>query len=523
MKKSIYYLFATLLMCYSQNGLAQNKLDIENVRSVYARSSGQIMDGEELKGYFVFYESDKIDKKTYEYTVQIMDNNLNKIKDIKFEADKNIEILESSYNGNTIMFLFYNDKTRTLEFRSYGFDGKQKTSYEKELGKRSDALLKAIYGSNSEDAQNENLFSVNNVGYVSVFPIREKKYYSYEVNFFFTDRKKQWAYEAVEEQEEKWANAQYLGATDSLLIFEIVKLKRLNLSNPHSWIVGINIFSGKKVFEFSTEATDYKFFPMNISKVNGSSNFLLLGTYYEPDGRIMKDASLGLAAWTFNTQGKIVSKKYNSWSSDIGKYLDVSKSGKVSDVGYIYFHKILQLQNGKFFAVGEGYKKVADGAGIAMQILAGATRGRSNASTVKAKITDLITFEFDENFVIKNATVYDKNSNSVSMPGGSEFLTPHTMALLVKAFGGFDYDFTQTDKAHTRFSIGYSDYVKDKEYKGRTFNAISYADGKTTVDKIELSSKAKWTRVFPAKPGSIMISEYFKKDKKLELRLEKIN
>jgi hypothetical protein len=46
-------------------------------------------------------------------------------------------------------------------------------------------------------------------------------------------------------------------------------------------------------------------------------------------------------------------------------------------------------------------------------------------------------------------------------------------------------------------------------------------DGKTTTDRIELSSKAKWLRVFPAKTGSIMIMEYFKKDKRLEFRIGK--
>ncbi|MBK7123624.1 MAG: hypothetical protein IPH68_12930 [Chitinophagaceae bacterium] len=72
---------------------AQGKLSIENVRSIYIRNSGEIMDGDELKGYFTFYVSDKVDSKTYEYTVQIMDNNLNKIKDIKFEDDKAVQIL----------------------------------------------------------------------------------------------------------------------------------------------------------------------------------------------------------------------------------------------------------------------------------------------------------------------------------------------------------------------------------------------------------------------------------------------
>lgn len=87
----------------------------------------------------------------------------------------------------------------------------------------------------------------------------------------------------------------------------------------------------------------------------------------------------------------------------------------------------------------------------------------------------------------------------------------------------FDYDFTQTNKEHTRFSVGYEDYERSKDFKGLTFNSISYEDGKTSTDRVELTSKAKWLRVYPAKTGFVMIMEYFKKDKRLEFRLEKLN
>ena len=86
----------------------------------------------------------------------------------------------------------------------------------------------------------------------------------------------------------------------------MVKQKRLLTGKPHSWLLGLDIATGKKTFEISTEAEDYKFYPMNISPIAGTSDVLLLGTYYEPDGKVMKDASLGLAAWTINSAGKII-------------------------------------------------------------------------------------------------------------------------------------------------------------------------------------------------------------------------
>jgi hypothetical protein len=517
-------LILLLVITVSLQLAAQSKISFDNVRQTFIRNTGQIMDGEELKGYFTFYVTDKKDRKTNAYAIQIMDNNLNKIKEIEFEDDKDVRVLESSYNNNSILFLFYNSKEKTLEYRTYGFDGKIKSTYTRELNNRTKWLIESTYGTKSEKGQNETIFSVGDVGFTTVIPVKEGKYYSYEINFFLTNQKKQWTFEAAEEQEDKVANALYLGATDSLVIYEVIKQKRMMSKEAHSWLLGLNIYTGKKQFEVSTEGEDFKFFPMNIVPLTSKSEFMLLGTYYEPEGRVAKDASLGLASWRFNTAGKVVSKKYNSWEGPIGKFLPADAKGKVADVGYIYFHKVMQTEDGKFFAIGEGYKKVVSGFGVAAGIMAGLGGGTSGISMMKLKITDMILLQFDEQFEIKNAKIYEKNSNTMEMPAGGSYLTPHTMALIAKSFKAFDYDFTLTDKQHTRFSVGYGDYVKDDEYKGRTFNTISYIDGKITTDKINLSSnKATWLRVFPAKPGFIMIMEYFKKDKTLDVRLEKLN
>ena len=522
MKKKVVFLVWAICALTSPI-FGQNKISFEDVRQVQLRNNGTIMDGEELKGYFTFYVSDKKDRKTNEYTIQIMDNNLNKVKDIVFEDDNSVQILESSYNANSIMFLFYNRKEKTLEYRAYGFDGKVLSTYTKELNSRSRMLLESTYGNDGEDGQNQALFSVNNTGFTTVYPVKEGKYFSYEVNFFFSDRKQQWTYEAAEEQEDKWSSALYLGATDSLLVFEVIKQKHLMSRTPHSWLIGLNIYTGKKAFEISTEAEDYKFYPMNVVKLEGSDNVMLLGTYYEPDGRVAKDASLGLASWTISNKGAVLAKKYNSWDGAIGKYLPTDKKGRVEDVGYIYFHKVLRTEDGNYFAIGEGYKKVVSGLGIASQILSSRTGG-GGTSAFKVKITDMVMIKFNNKFEVVNAQIYDKNNNSLELPAGAGYLTPHTMALIAKSVGAFDYEFTQTDKTHSRFSIGFSDYEKSDDFRGNTFNSITYADGKVTTDKIQLAkTKAKWMRVFPGKTGFVMVMEYYKKEKKLDLRLEKLN
>ena len=107
---------------------AQNKLTIDKVYKAYLRNSGDIRADNQIKGYFFFYQSDKIDRKTNEYTLKIVDQNLNPVKDIKFTDSKNVSLLEASYNNEALAFLFYNDDEKPTEVRIYGLDGKQRSS-----------------------------------------------------------------------------------------------------------------------------------------------------------------------------------------------------------------------------------------------------------------------------------------------------------------------------------------------------------------------------------------------------------
>ena len=98
-KNKIILVIALLFSVYGTEAQT-SKLSIDNVYSVTLRNSGTIIEKEEIKGYYFLYQSDKVDRKTNEYSLQILDANLNKIKDIKFQDSKKIILLESSYNGS---------------------------------------------------------------------------------------------------------------------------------------------------------------------------------------------------------------------------------------------------------------------------------------------------------------------------------------------------------------------------------------------------------------------------------------
>jgi hypothetical protein len=327
-----------------------------------------------------------------------------------------------------------------------------------------------------------------------------------------------WTYNPIEDG--KFTSAHFLGANDSIAIIEVLSKEKLMSKELTSTILGLHLETGKKAFEVRTQDGKHQLYPMNIARYNGDNGaFLLIGPYYQGSDRVLQDKSEGLGIWLMNNQGKLVKSKYVSWIKDMGKHLTVDQKGRVEDMGYVYFHKLMQTDDGKIFAVGEGYRKAANGMGIAMNIL---TQSYSSGVT-KLVITDMLLLELSANFDLELAKVYEKNKNNFGLGTGSDFASPHTLAMAAKAYGAFDYSFTQMGKNKASFVSGYMDYEKNKDYKGLTFHSISYYDGKVTDDKINLSTKASNLRVLPAKAGSVLLMEYFKKDKKLELRMEKIN
>ena len=517
MRKLLLQLLILAATFFNLPAFGQNKLSIDKVYSVTLRNSGPILENEQIKGYYFFYQSDKIDKKTNEYTLQLVDENLNKIKDIKFNDSRDIALLESSYNGNSIVFLFYNDSENSLEYRLYGMNGKQLYTYSKILDKRSDSYFKQQRAmSGSEESENQNIFDIPGKGYLSVTALREDRKYTYDVNFYASGKRRTWTFNPLEDG--KFSSAQYLGANDSIAVIEVMSKEKLLSKETESTLVGINLENGKKVFQIRTQDGSHQLYPMNITALHGSGEYLLIGPYYQSTDRVMQDKSEGLGLWLMNNQGKIVKSKYVSWTKDLSKFVSVDQRGRVGDMGYVYFHRLMQTEDGKIFAIGEGYKKTANALGIAANVL---TRSY-NSSTTKLVITDMMEMELSDQFELKGANIYEKNNNSFAV-AGSDFATPHTLAIYAKALGAFDYTFTQMGKNNGSFISGYTDYEKSKGYKGMTFNSISYFDGKITTDKINLKTDASQLRILPAKPGSVLLIEYFKKDKRLELRMEKVN
>jgi hypothetical protein len=511
-------MLSTVLILLSMLYVQAQKLAIENVQKIVLKNTGAIKEGSEVKGYYFFYVSDKIDKRTNEYTLQITDNALNKLKDIKFQDSKDVTILESAFNGTDLIFLFYNEDTKTFDYQVYGADARKKHSYQREITKKEKRYLEQTYFAMDDDeATYKGLYAIEGKGFISNMPSREDKDYTFQVDFFSSEKRKQWTYTPTVGA--KKFIGDYLGCFNGVVFFEVLKFGSMMDGKPDSYLLGLNLETGKQVFEKQTDAK-YRFYPGSMSILNDGKAYVF-GEYFNPDGNVGKDKSLGFAFWGMDEKGTVLNEKYNAWDLELGKFLNVSAKGKIEDFGFMYLHNMVQTADGNIFAVGEGYKKVASGLGIAAKVLSG---GRSGISTVKVKVTDMILIKFDKSFNVKDAKIYEKNPNTQELFSGMEFVsTPLIGKMLKYTFGEFDYAYTQTNKDFSSFSICYSDYVKGKDYKGSTFNSISYNEGKITTDRINTKSEATRSSVLPGKQGQVLILDYYKKDKKLDVHFEKLN
>jgi hypothetical protein len=500
---------------------AQSKLSIDKVYSAYLRNSGTISNQGQIKGYFFLYQSDKIDKHTNEYTLQILDENLNKVKSIKFEDSKKLSLLESAYNGSSLSFLFKNEDEKTLDMKIYDMDGKLKYTYSRAYDKKTDALMKQYETMHTDEGMNKNVFDVGQQGYVSVLPMRDGKQRTYEVDYYASDNKKQWTY-VPQDDEEKYAFAEYLGSTDSLIILEVLKKNHALSGNASTHLVGINFVTKKKQFDLDYAGDDHKLMPSYVGQMERSGSMLVIGPYFDKDDNVGKDFSKGLAVYEVTTAGKVLSKTYDSWAGDFARYLPTNRKGKIDEVGYLYIHKVIRTPDHKLFIAGEGYKRQASAGGIALTALGALGGVNTNAGVTKIVVTDMVMMEFNDKYKVTGATIYDKTNNTAVASTMSDYNSQHAIANYLKMTGAFDYEFTTGEADNSRFAVCYSDYERSHEYHGQTFNALQYNGNKFTTDKIQLKSKASTLRVFPAKAGSVMILEYFKKDKRLDFRLEKL-
>jgi len=484
---------------------------IEGINKFKLRNSGVILDkNKDADGYYFFYVVDKLKKGNSEFAIQILDKNLNEVAKKTYVENKNTFLMSSSFNNQALMFAMANFVQEKIELLSFDKQANQQKTVSIPLEKKEIRYLQMAMEQTSEFNV---LFPVENKGFI-FNKFEDNKKIGYSLKYYPTDGGKAWEYSSPDESKEILA-INPIEVNDKILV--AIETSRPSLLSRKVTIRTkiIDVVTGKLIFEVEN-TRDVKPRLINNAFVNSDGSIVLVGEYFKDGDNVFTDKSLGLYAQVLDDKGITIKESFISWSEDVTKIVKTTKSF-LDDKGYVYFHKMLQTKNGEYYAIGEYFKKTVSGAGVAMKILS-----RGQAAATQISIGNAVIFKFDNDFKLKSIKEFDKTKSNV--PCITDFGSPQLNAHVVKAFGGFDYEYTQIDKTNDRFYACFVDYEKEKGQKSKNaFKTIIYDDGELSQDKIYLKDGEKEFKVLPGKLGNVMLVEYNKKEKSINIHLEKIN
>jgi hypothetical protein len=114
----------------------------------------------------------------------------------------------------------------------------------------------------------------------------------------------------------------------------------------------------------------------------------------------------------------------------------------------------------------------------------------------------------------------------VNIPGGATMSTA-TMGAYIKSLGYFDYSFTSRNTDKDEFDVVFVDANRREEKGSKNsdlmLGVISIREGSKSTERIPINTKSWYWWIQPGKPGYIAVGEYFRKEKKIEFRLESLS
>lgn len=508
----------TILMLLATVSNAQG-FTLEDVGRNSLKNAGTIMEDNIIKGYFYYYFTERISRKQSNYQIVILDENLNETASKTIEESNRTSMLEASYNGSSVLFKFFDQKLKKVYYRTMDKNGNISDKVERDANK----YETAVYASNlSKELKNANVNSVSEEYFVDLYTFKNKGY-TYKMECLDNTGGLVWTYTA---DDAKGVNTgAYLASSkDQILVLE-ANSKNIMSRNYVFKLVSVNI-DGEKGWEMDLNTSRYNMLPHN-AFIAEDGVITILGEYYNVSDKSMKSASQGIFVRKLDRNGKKLSDNFISWSRDIGSELTSKEKKELSSYS-IYFHNVEMTKSGDIIAIGEQYKKQVSAGGIALKMLGNVSGVIStSASSFEIKIGDMFIITLDQNAELKDVNIIEKLPRRVNAGEGYGLVSQHLLAKLMDAEGYFDYSFTQTTADRSLISIGYTEKEREKGkvFATTTFNVVSFTDGDSepSKDKIEFETDASDMRINPAKPGYLLISEYYRKEKTIELRLEPIN
>lgn len=513
MKKIVASVVMFLLL--SSIGQAQN-YEFNDVKQASTGGVHAIKNDNEVIGYVSVIYLDKVSNKEKLYGVSLLDNNLQQTHYKEIILKKREFLVAQAFNGTNFCFAFLNTQTKTLDYVIYDLKLEETGRYStKEV---SPTLLQSGSTAKNDDKLSfEGLFAVANKGFICHTYLKAKGYKgSIEMIDNSGELLWKWGTGFVGKMYEG-LQTHHVG--EKIVLSSVTSKKSAFSPEMKVYLVAHDLSTGEEVYRIQTEDSKLQMFPYDVSYVQGTNEYIVCGEYYKTGENMFKVKSQGFFIQVYDAMdGGQKKTSLVHWTKDVAKKLPTGKKEGYKDMD-VSIHKMLITKDGRIFAVGEQFKKAVNAAGVALQLMT----NNSGVSMVQVEIHDMMVFEFDTSFQLDKVHVVEKNKSNIWLPEGYEFMRGHMLATLLKLDGSFDHCYTSVTPDRSNFNSVYVDYDREKEGKYVVGIVGLNEAHEFSTDQYALTTKPNMFYVCEAKPGYVAIVEYFRKEKRLTIRLEKSN
>ncbi|MFD2601962.1 DUF6770 family protein [Flavobacterium suzhouense] len=500
-----------LLICFFYLSMSAQITNLSKLSKGKFYSSDIIKDvNNNIRGYLLLFETDKIAKETYELEYIILDENLAKvtngfITEMKYEGfmfkadkvrvraslekDKLLLKFTDSFNG-----VEYYERYRMLDISTN--DLTEPFIFNKDSIKLNPEFDRKL--SNFSDNQSERILLFNKVGMVvnSRAFFKKENVTSRRLVHYDDKFNKVWSYTYNNIKDKLLKDLTYLNSDqDVILLFnhETKNNSMLDWKEGHS-VVMLDSKKGILITEFNFPEMDKNTYRVVNCKITDDKVYLM-GNYSarSKTGWLDDTNNLGLFKFVLNKQtGKVEESKIIKWETIKRDGFEINKVGKVKKEGYIYIHNMLMLDNGKIVTVAETFE------------------------SGPIITNNMYLFELSEEFSINQIFTVEKFRNKF----------PRTAAHSsdIDRYGLFDFiDFQDLGDNEYLFFLNDNEKNSRNRKASTLYGIVSYSEGKFKRQTLNLKTETSSIKAYSAKKGYIMLVENFENNKSSELRLEKIN
>ncbi len=507
-------LLVVALVSLSLQGMSQNVSKVfDEVKNVTIRNSGVIKKNNVVKGYYNFYEFDKIDRNTRLFKLNLMDENLNSLGTKEIQGPKEWVLISSGFDGNNFCFKFWDEKAKTFELKVYDQQAKEVNSVTTEINYKPSSMKYKNYQMSVSPELNIN----ENNGFVD-YTFNEPND-AFIISYAGGTAQKSWNHTYEPEGKSRIMLPNYLNGNADIILTAVTRVEKgLYSIKTQNLMIANSVKDGRQLFEMPMEF-DNDNYVVPVNAVFGDNKITVIGLNYKK-AKTFSTTPDGFAFLEIDKTGKLLKSNFKTFDESLSKYLTID-NGKLDGGYFLYIHDIVKTNKNTNLVIAEKFKKPGgSGALSAFATLTG-------VSMVSLQLENMVVIEYDNNGNAIQAEEIPKAKGSTqNFPSYTGFLSPYLLANWAKLMGQLDYMYTLKSDDNAEITFSFVDYEKLDEDASKTknFGQIKYKAGKITVDKIAIKKdKASWSYILPAKTNHVIQVNYFKKEKKMTMDMIKLN